>query len=206
MNKIELETKIYESYTRDTYLNIMSVYREIETLHKENKPLYVMFKKGDREGSIGKLKLDKLNYNVTSRYDSWEKKMKYHFHGYFSGEITWDGRKNKVKSFYPHELVWLKDYDGPTVYILQDIKKQKEEILKNVQISDVHGNELSVGDSVIYINARYGQGMILDTGVIDRLETDRRSIFVIVKNEKGVESKIEHYYNMIMKHEKGYIL
>ena len=121
---------------------------------------------------------------------------------YFKPRLTWDGLKNKI---HPHlsDLIWLKGYEGPTILKKFDAKAAKKELLNNYKFKDLDGTILKVGDEVLYINARYGGGMQLNYGIVDRFEAsigaDRQEVFTIVKNLTGEESKISNSETFIKK-------
>lgn len=163
----------------------------------QNSTLYVKFIKGDRAGSIAKVQCDSPGMNEkssierrlswSSREDLWEVK-----NPYFSLRAKWDKRKNNCHLLLPNdEVVFLPNYNGPTVYEMFDKKAAKEEALKNPNQHDIDGKLLSIGDEVLYINARYGSRFELCHGTIQefKVTSDSRSnrVTTVVKNADADE-------------------
>lgn len=99
-------------------------------------------------------------------YEDQESRLVFH--------LKWDDRKNRTKVnirydlSYRIDLFYLPDYKGPTIWSMFDKQKYIE---KNAEkIVDRMGRELSVHDTVVYINARYGTGACLDFGVIREIK------------------------------------
>lgn len=175
--------------------------------------LFVRFTTGDRKGSIAHLIPDpqyikanstgpEIGFNRSFYNDSKFKIENYMWFGHF----TWDGRRNKVKSAFPSyydEFEYLIDYDGPTVWELFDAKAAKARALKDPMIKDFEGHLLSVGDKVLYINARYGSGMVLDRGEIKEFkvvaDSKKTEISVIIENEQGQTSTLKYPEAMVSK-------
>jgi hypothetical protein len=141
-----------------------------------NGTLYIKFVDGDRKGSIAKLVIDVEEHPYNERKaevercrSSWSnEKVQYQIDNtYFFGTAKWDKRKNSCKVSFPSkEIVFLPNYEGPTVYEMFDKKAAKEELLKNPDQHDIDGKLLAVGDKVLYINARYGSGFGMCHGTI----------------------------------------
>lgn len=119
---------------------------------------------------------------------------------------TWDGRRNKVKvtvpnHYEPAEI--LLDYDGPTIWEKFDAKAAKEELLKNPDQKDIKGNVLSVGDRVLYINARYGSRMTLDEGKIVEfaasVNSKAHAFSTIIESDTGEQSTLQYPESMVYK-------
>jgi uncharacterized Zn ribbon protein len=187
--------------------NLIKVYDALE-----NGLLHVRFTSGDRAGSIAKLAHD-------SRYNTSDKpRIKRRYHSYrrdaveydfendrFYTVCTWDGRRNSVQATFPNpEAELLIGYDGPTVWAKFDAKAAKEAVLKNPNQRDIDGNVLAVGDKVMYINARYGSGMVLTRGVVEEfkasVDSKSTSITTIIRNSKtGETSSMSYPQNMVSK-------
>ena len=189
----------------------------MDKLRREGKPIYIKILKGDRKGSIAKFVTDnsiKSNYYDARIYGEigWRLDV-----GCW-GNLVWDGRKNKIKYFLGTdtwdesraERVWLKEYDGETVYKLFDTKALKEKLLKDPVQKDIDGNKLSIGDSVLFVNLRYGSGAVLCRGKIIRFDAATRkgrndkqinTFYTIIQSEGGEESKIMHSETLILKTE-----
>lgn len=175
--------------------------------------LYVRFITGDRKGSIAHLTPDPQyeKANSTGPSIEWHRSFyndsKYTIVGnMWFGFFTWDGRRNKVKDSFPSyydEVEYLIGYDGPTVWELFDAKAAKAEVLKNPDQVDIDGKTLSIGDNVLYINARYGSGMTLDHGTIKEfkavVDSKKTEITTIIENAEGVISTLKYPHQMVCK-------
>lgn len=173
--------------------------------------LFVRFTSGDRKGSIAHLKPDPDRSNENNlRIDysrSFRNETEYRIEGdLWNGILTWDGRRNKVKTWFPSyydEFEYLIGYDGPTVWEMFDHKAAKAAVLENPDQKDIDGNVLSIGDKVLYINARYGSGMVLDRGEIKEFkvvaDSKKTEISVIIENQDGVVSTLKHPEAMVSK-------
>ncbi len=176
----------------------------------ENGTLYCRYIDGDRKGSIARLIRDP-QYRVDEKPT-----IGYGYRGYRDGPqftirnnrfhviSTWDGRKNKVKESLPHrEAELLIGYEGPTVWEKFDAKAAKEEILKNPNQKDIDGNVLAIGDKVMYVNARYGSGMVLTRGVITEflasVNSQGFSITTVIESKDGEISNLSYPENMVSK-------
>lgn len=171
--------------------------------------LYCKYLDGDRKGSIARVKHDpsyskhrpKIDYKRYGRND--DRKYDFH-HDYFTGICTWDGRKNKVKVCFPisyEPLELLLDYEGPTVWEKFDAKAAKEQVLKNPDQRDIDGNVLSIGDSVLFINARYGARMTLTRGKIKEFNVVANSksttVTTIIESDDGARSELAYPEDMV---------
>lgn len=131
--------------------------------------------------------------------------------------LKWDDRKNTAKvelnnSTYGSRLTYLRDYSGKTKWSLFDPKEEAEKRAK--PILDRLGTEIKLGDTVVYINARYGSASGLDFGTVKefkhkaykRYRSDSIDIETTVvietiatkANEVVMESKIKRPDNSIM--------
>lgn len=175
-----------------------------------NGTLYVKFVDGDRKGSIAKLHIDPScqdrRAEITERYYRWDQKNKFEIeNAWIYGTAKWDKRKNSCQVHLPDpDLIFLPNYQGPTVYQMFDRKAAKEELLKNPEQKDIDGNILAVGAKVLYINARYGSGFVLCHGTIKEFKVSAdskgHSFTTIVKNDEGEEeSSISYPFQMIWK-------
>lgn len=166
---------------------------------------------GDRKGSIARVKLDPAYAHLPRRRPVIEYRS-YRYRGddadqqiantHFWCVATWDGRKNKVKVNVPsHEIEVLLDYDGPTVWEKFDTKAAKEDILKNPDQKDINGNLLSIGDPVLYINARYGSRMTLEEGKIKEFNASVNSkdhtITTVIESKTGELSSLQYPESMV---------
>lgn len=138
-------------------------------------------------------------------------------HGYYwkynqnaFGTYRWTGRSNKPKAdlTYDGGIVWLKGYDGPTVWQKFDAKAAKEKLLADHGQTDRYGSALSVGDRVIYCDLAYGSGASIEHGTIEAftasVDSKRHTIYTTVKNvEKGHTMRTEKPEQLIMKVENA---
>ena len=138
--------------------------------------LFIKFVNGDRKGSIARVVLDPQEHIKTFNEDCQIIYCRVPFtdtvlykidNPYFFGVAKWDKRKNSCEVHFPsRDIVFLPNYDGPTVYEMFDKKAAKEDLLKDPNQLDVDGKKLEIGDKVLYINARYGSGFTLCHGTI----------------------------------------
>jgi hypothetical protein len=84
-----------------------------------------------------------------------------------------------------------------------DAKAAKDEILKNPDQKDINGRVLSIGDRVLYINARYGSRMTLDEGSVTEFLVSANSkghaISVVIESKAGEESNLQYPESMVYK-------
>jgi uncharacterized Zn ribbon protein len=99
------------------------------------------------------------------------------------------------------ETEFLIDYGGPTVWKKFDAKAAKNEILKNPDQRDINDNVLSVGDRVLYINARYGSRMTLDEGTVleflASVDSKGHSITTVIESKTGEQSSLSYPESMV---------
>jgi hypothetical protein len=176
-----------------------------------NGTLYVKFIDGDRKGSIARVQIDSA-YNhhhaeiseVRRYYSNSEQQFEI-TNAWFCCIAKWDKRKNSCQLMLPNpNVIFLPNYKGPTIYEMFDKKAAKEELLKNPDQRDIDGEPLSVGDKILYINARYGSGFVLNHGVIKEFKVSAdskgHSFTTIVKSDNGdEESSISYPSQMIWK-------
>ncbi len=189
------------------YCNALNAFYE----KAKNGTLYIKFIDGDRKGSIARFTLNpEYRYKpaeVVHKYHSrWDAELQYEISNYYLfGTAKWDKRKNSCQVHIPsRDIVILPNYTGPTVYQMFDRKAAKEELIKNPDQHDIDGKLLSVGDKVLYINARYGSGFVLCHGTIKEFKVSAdskgHSFTTIVKNDDGdEESSISYPTQMIWK-------
>ncbi len=173
--------------------------------------LYVKFVDGDRKGSIARVHVDPnspvQHAQLTERYYSrWNQDTPFEIDNkWIYGTAKWDKRKNSCQVTIPHkDIVLLPNYEGPTIYQMFDKKAAKEELLQNPGQHDIDGKLLSIGDQVLYINARYGSGFVLCHGTIKEfkvsVDSKGHSFTTIVQNVDGKEeSSISYPHEMIWK-------
>lgn len=179
--------------------------KHLEKVHMVGKAIedgkvHVRFHDGDRKGSIARLQPDgEIDYPEIVRGRSNTHNFSRH---HFFTIATWDGRRNKVKLAIPdREVEILLDYEGPTIWEKFDAKAAKEEILKTPNQRDINGKMLSVGDTVLYINARYGSRMVLEEGTITEFAASVNSkdhtIATIIKSKTGEISSLQYPESMV---------
>ena len=172
----------------------------------------VRFIDGDRKGSIARVQFDPayshipknrpvIGYRRSSYYGDRAANQEIE-HTRFWCVATWDGRKNKVKITLPeYESEILLDYDGPTIWEKFDAKAAKEDILKNPDQKDINGNLLSIGDPVLYINARYGSRMTLEEGKVKEFTVSVNSkdhtITTVIESKTGELSSLQYPESMV---------
>ena len=144
--------------TREPYLE------EIVKRVDAGEQVFVKFgkKHHKRPGAIALVK--KITGEAMNASGSWHraKYSSYKFH------LKWDDRKNTAKVDTNHnELFYLPDYDGKTVWSMFDAKEFAKKNAKKIR--DRLGKEIKEGDVVIYINARYGSGAMIDFGVVQKI-------------------------------------
>lgn len=185
--------------------------REMQAKHDRGELVYVEILDGDRKGSIARYRPKETTAEVyegpvflvgIGRQNGW------HYKGYGSGTLHWDGRRNtptvRPGTYYADKMAYLPDYTGPTVWEKFDAKAAKEAILADPQVEDMDGRLLSVGDEVVYINIRYGSGTRLDRGTVVRFDVSVSSkheqVWTVVrKKDSDEESRISCAPDMIVK-------
>jgi len=130
--------------------------------------------------------------------------------------LKWDGRKNTATvnlndGMYSTQLTYLRGYTGKTVWSMFDAKEHAKKYAK--PILDRLGREIKAGDTVVFINARYGSGAELDFGTVQEIKhtasknyrggTDIESAVIIETiavgdNESVMHSKIKKANKSIM--------
>lgn len=190
----------------------IAAFAEILTKLKAGKRVYLGIPEGERAGSIAYIKevdrdLDSLE-PPAPRYNSYSSgKTPWQCNAGFHCTLGWDKRRNKIKHYVGHGDVYLPDYDGPTVWKKFDKKAEEEKLLQTALILDRDGNELGIGDRVIYINARYGSAACLDRGNIHDIKINvqkgRRkqyeTLHVLIRNDDGTDSDIRYPERSIIK-------
>lgn len=190
---------------------------EMDAIIYAGKPLYIRFEKGDRKGSIARFEHSDpspyTDYHCNARLGGFEAYLSRgtgiqppeYAHRGAGGTFKWDRRRNTVKEsrLLRDDYTWLKGYTGPTVWEKFDAKAAKAELLADPKQTDIDNKSIAIGDKVLYINARYGSGMVLSHGVINRFEARADSqgteIFTIVVDDTGTESKMRMPDQMLYK-------
>ena len=171
----------------------------------------IRFIDGDRKGSIARVHLDPAYDHLPCRRpiieyrqpSYWDREANQQIqHTYIWCVATWDGRKNKIKINVPNdEIEVLLEYDGPTIWEKFDAKAAKADLLKSPDQTDINGKVLSIGDSVLYINARYGSRMTLEEGKIVEFAASVNSkghtITTIIESLSGERSSLLYPEDMV---------
>lgn len=122
--------------------------------------------------------------------------------------LGWDGRRNRVKWATYSGTVYLPNYTGPTIFEKFDKKAAAAKELEQQTVIDRDGNELAVGDRVVYINARYGCGASLDRGTVTEIKANVKfihgdvkgsTIHVMIDNDDGQKSDIREPQLSVLK-------
>lgn len=172
------------------------VLEKISTTLKDRGYCYVEVIGGDYNGSVAKFTPDILEKDkevVTGRYTHGGKVI---INYWWGGRLSWDGKKNNPSfTLISGSCLFIENYDGPTVFVRKDFKSIKEDLLKT-EVEDIDGNILNVGDEVLYMNLRYGNGGKLSKGVILEFKPHARKnyVSVIVSNsqEDGEKSELSY--------------
>lgn len=169
---------------------------------------YIRFYDGDRKGSIARIAFDPAyrDHERPCFKQAWrgrDSEINQDFaHCSFACVATWDGRKNKVKVYvarYDNEV--LLDYHDGTVWEKFDAKAAKEALLKNPNQTDINGHVLTVGDPVLYINARYGSRMTLEEGTVVEflvsVDSKGHSFTTVIESPTGELSSLQYPESMV---------
>jgi hypothetical protein len=203
--------RYYICYSQEEVDEVVNIYERLKTDYERNGGfVFTKFTEGQKEGSIAKLVFDLQPLRLEKRY-TWSKRNSNFavIEGIIStrGVCRWKGRSNKPKGTLGYKgLVWLEGYEGETVWNISSAEEEKIKALEE-PVYDMDESVLSIGDKVLYINARYGEGYQLCHGIIDRfeaeyhLQTNTTSTYTIVKNLEHLteESKISSPRDFIKK-------
>lgn len=170
---------------------------ELDNHLREHGHCYVYILGGDYKDSIAKFSVDKAwvdKHQIIPRrsYDGG-----WNINSYWSGRLSWVGKRNNPKFIItPRSAGWLKDYSGETKLVKLDLKKEAASLLENYYVTDIEGNEISIGDNVIYMNLRYGYGGRLCRGQVVELKPHVRSesIHVVIRNDNDHDELSELKY------------
>lgn len=163
---------------------------------------HVCVKGGDYDGSIAKFTLDEgsneeeLYWRMHSREVCFG--VKYHW----QGKLSWKGKRNNPKFTLMYKTCdVLLDYEGEEILKRFDLKKEGKKLLEQ-DVYDIDDNKLSVGDQVLYMNLRYGNGGCLCHGTVKAFKAHARDgyVSVIIEHESGQEeSECRQPFNQIYK-------
>lgn len=184
-----------------------------------NERVYFKYITGELAGSIFFVEFDDdYNQQLPTPFKNARKRtsmfsrdeLQYDYSYNLFVRARWEGRRNNRKEsirFSEDRIVYLRDYDGPTVWNQYNVKKHAEMVLKTHDVTDRYGNKIEVGASVTYINARYNTGSRLDRGVVTDIAAKSRKIkdviytdihVLIERNGDRQQSKIAKYNEMII--------
>lgn len=182
---------------------IIWAYESIKSILDAGKKVYVGYTTGERAGSIAYIKevlsdSDKIVPEVYFSHNTWKKGHDWRCWSGFQAVLGWDGRRNAVKCFINHDIVYFPDYEGPTVWEKFDKKAAEKSAAEAAIVLDRDGNILEIGDRVLYINARYGGAACLDRGTISDIKVKvnkcrndiHSELNVIIDNDNNEQSKI----------------
>ena len=187
----------------------LSVLRDINTVLKIEGKLTLEILQGDYEGSIatftpleGHLKDDVVIRNYSGDYN---------ISCHWAGRLSWKGKKNNPHFIItPNSCRILPVYKGETILKRFDLKAENKKLLDST-VEDVNDCTLFKGDTVIYMNIRYGCGGKLCYGTITDFKAHARQgyVSVIVSNNDNPEETSElNYPHMqiikVTKQEKSY--
>lgn len=192
----------------------ISILDEIRDKIISGEKVYIRITAGERKGSIAYI--DKFDPAYTQpkpphihRHHRWGEEYYTRVTPYsFYVILGWDGRRNKIRWPTYNSCEYLRDYEGPTVWEKFDKKAAEMKLLEETEIIDREGNELNIGDRILYINARYGCAASLDRGIIEKIkfnvqkttqDTEYKTVHVIIKNDKGEKSDIKNPKLSILK-------
>lgn len=161
----------------DDFQKLEEVYNHL----KEHNWCHVYVKEGDYEGSIAKFTLSESLINTPLYRRVLSREEIYNLKCIFQGKLSWKGKRNnpKFSLWYRTCDVILNASPEDEIFKRFDIKKEKEKLLKQ-EVYDIDGETLSLGDEVLYINTRYGQGSSLCHGVVKEFKPDVRGGFLSV--------------------------
>lgn len=163
---------------------------------------HVRVKGGDYDGSIAKFTLDTEEKYEKLYFRSWGDKLSFIVKRYWLGRLSWKGKRNNPAfTIKPSNCDIILDYEGEEVLKRFDLKKEGKKLLEK-DTYDIDFNKLSIGDKVLYLNLRYGQGGCLCHGIVKDFKAHARDgyVSVIIKNiDSAEESECRQPYNQIYK-------
>lgn len=159
--------------------------KAIDDYLNENGICHVKILEGDYKGSIAKFTLES-NHSLYNRAGGG-----FNIRPFWYGRISWKGKRNNPKFTISHNSrVVLLDYGGKEVFERVNLKAKKEELL-NLQINDIDGKSIAVGDNVLYMNIRYGIGSSLCHGIVKEFKPNARQGYVsVIVQRRGVQRRV----------------
>jgi hypothetical protein len=158
--------------------------------------IYIRVKEGDYEGSIAKFTTNNSEKEKKLFVLTRSRERSYNINFYFYGNLSWDKKRNNPKFIlYQNNAEILLGYRGETVLKRVDFKKQAKK-LRELELYDINDKVLALGDSVLYINTRYGGGTCLSKGVIVEFKPHVRGNYlsVIITNSEVEDQTSELNY------------
>lgn len=176
----------------------------INRIHKslvDNGMCYVKVLSGDYEGSVAMF--------TPERLDQWKHHRcyngRYNISAAWYGRLSWVGKRNNPQfTLTASSATVLEGYEGNTELKRFDLKKAAKALLDDHKTSDINGNLLYVGDSVVYLNLRYGEGGRLCEGAVKEFKAHARQGYVstiIQKDGCDELSECRHPSDQIFKKE-----
>lgn len=176
--------------------------REVNQMLLDNGYCYVRVTGGDYDGSIAKFTPDFVTEQSKMYRGTWEKGV-YAVVNHWQGRLSWEGKKNNPQFVLSdRSAVVIKDDNVETLLKRFDLKAESAKLLDNPDIQDISGNTLNVGDSILYMNLRYGSGGKLCFGKIKEFKAHARQGYVSVivsSDEDGQLSDLNYPHQQIYK-------
>lgn len=158
----------------DAFKLLIDTHAQIKQMWENGERIYVGITEGDRKGSTAYIaEIETPDHiEVVTRWQSpgWREPARCRVNAGFHCVLAWEDRRNKIKWWTGSKTVFFPGHVGPTVWEKFDAKAAAKKIAENVDVEDRYGNVLAEGDSVLYINARYGHGARLDRGTVERIQ------------------------------------
>ena len=185
-----------KNFYSEPNMALENLYLDLIKKLDRKEPIFVKFgdKHEKRPGAIARMvKIEGEPFKKAPFTDDFGRTFREDRASFYSVKLKWDDRKNVTSvrlndwKSRPGDLLYLPDYEGPTVWSLFDKEKFAEK--HGNPVVDRLGNELKEGDTVVYINARYGTGAELDFGSIKKI--DRKAKITHYDRKRRLETHIE---------------
>lgn len=142
VNNVERKEKVYIKMTNGVFKDSIAYIKTIKEHKCEESP--------DRWSSTPSARQYTINMEVV---------------------LAFDDRKNvTTQNIFNDGFIYLSEYEGPTIWSKTDVKTEAAKIKAETIVHDMRDVQLNEGDTVIYINARYGEGSQLAFGIIDEIK------------------------------------
>lgn len=175
----------------------------------QNGHLYIQYISGDRQGSVAKAVFDDRYQNGLPKiqYKCTQYGVKYYsiVNAVIYMKATWKGRSNKPRvTTNCLDVIFIISQDPiETIWKMVNKKEVKAEKLAVTVQYDIDGNVLSVGDEVLYINARYGSAMTMCHGIIKEFKVtgsnNKYQVLTIIESKMGELSSLSMPSTMVYK-------